>query len=155
MLNETAKISTDNVIFNNSILESFGIHARCLYNFLFNISGKQNYVLAIDFFDNPTEWSQILTNKPSLSNKINKRVSEELVHLTYTRIDVKPEEKGWKRKEILKEINTLFKEFLAKAPEARLSDELIPLSSGPFQHQAISPYYHNSDISSVSSHSIR
>ena len=125
MLNEIAKISTDNVIFNNSILESFGIHARCLYNFLFNTSGKQNYVLAIDFFDNPTEWSQILTNKPSLSNKINKRVSEELVHLTYTRTDVKPEDKKWKREEILKEINALFKQFLLKAPKARLCDELI------------------------------
>ena len=126
MLNETAKISCpNNLVANNCIVESFGIHARCICDFLFNTSGKKNYVLATDFFDNPQEWRQTIKNKTPSLNRINKRASEELVHLTYTRTDVKPEEKGWKKEEILKEINALFKEFLRKVPKQRICDDLI------------------------------
>lgn len=128
MLNQTAKIgSPDNPIINNCFIESFGIHARCVCNFLFNTSGRKNYVLAIDFFDRPGEWRQYIKQKRSVLNMINRRVSEELVHLTYTRTRIKPEEKEWKRARILRKVNALFKDFLERVPRERLCDSLTLL----------------------------
>jgi len=128
MLNETVKISCpDNPVINNCIIESFGIHARCIRDFLFNTSAGKDDVLAIDYFDNTQEWRQYINKKTAALNKINKirRVNKELVHLTYTRTDIKPDEKGWEKEEIVKEINALFKQFLKRVPKGRICDMLI------------------------------
>ncbi len=128
MLNETSKIGSENTVKNNAYIESFGIHARCVLYFLRDETKKDD-MLATDFVENPQEWKEYIREKSEvLSNilkNLNKRVNKELAHLTYARLEVKPEEKGWGRREIAKEINTLFKEFLERVPKERFCNEII------------------------------
>ena len=130
MLNITASIgwkrdSEVNTVVNNCIVESFGIHARNLRDFFFNTSGKKDDILAVDFFDDPEEWSKYINKKSDILNKINKRVGKELVHLTYTRIGKTPEEKIWEKGKIARDINRLFKDFLKRVPKERICERLI------------------------------
>lgn len=130
MLNRTAPIgckrdSEVNTVINNCIVESFGIHARNLRDFFFNTSGKKDDILAVDFFDDPEEWSKYINRKSDILNEINKRVGKELVHLTYTRIGKTPEEKIWQKGEIARDINRLFKDFLKRVPKERICERLI------------------------------
>jgi len=130
MLNETAKIvCPDNLVINNSLIESFGIHARCILDFLCKDTGKEDDILAIDFFDDPKEWSQYIKEKSSMLDEINTRVGKELAHLTYARLKVTLEEKRWNKKKIVREINVLFKYFLEKIPKSKFCNELVQLEN--------------------------
>lgn len=130
MLNITAGLGFERdaevkTVINNCIVESFGIHARNLRDFFFKTSGKEDDMLAVDFFDDPEEWSKYINKKRNILNEINRRVGKELVHLTYSRIGKTPEEKIWKKGEIAKDINKLFKRFLKRVPKERICEKLI------------------------------
>ena len=130
MLNITAGLgfkrdSEAKTVINNCIVESFGIHARNLRDFFFKTSGKEDDILAVDFFDDREEWSKYINRKRNILNEINRRVGKELVHLTYSRIGKTREEKIWKKGEIVKDINKLFKQFLKRVPKGRICEKLI------------------------------
>jgi len=130
MLYETSQLSTSNTTLNNCIIESFGIHARCLRDFLFNMKREKNDdMLAVDFLDNITDWKQhIMQNKRILEN-LDKRVGKELAHLTYERVGKTSQEKHWPKNKIVNDINIILREFLKAVPSERLCEELIMLKN--------------------------
>jgi hypothetical protein len=85
----------DDPVVENGLLESFTVHARLVRDFLY--VDEPQYptdAAAADYFDDDT-WQE---TRPAMSERvagINERVGKEIVHLSYRRLDVDDEEKGW------------------------------------------------------------
>lgn len=124
MLNETSRLFDSNTVKNNAIIESFGIHARVLLDFLYKTTGLPDDTLAVDFFDDPTEWKKNIEEKSEVLDNLKTRVGKEIAHLTYKRLEVTPEEKDWDRPQIGEEINEIFKKFLELVSEDKICDKL-------------------------------
>lgn len=85
-----------NVVEKNVVLESFLIHARCLFDFLYPSSDtRPNDVIVDDFFDNPNEFRKKLPSSLPIESYLKYRTGKEIAHLTYDRLKVTPEKKGW------------------------------------------------------------
>jgi hypothetical protein len=98
------------------LLESFAIHLRNLIEF-FYYPPKQKYVRAHDFFDKPTDWEQKMTTPVK---KALQRANEEVEHLTHGRKNGTPPDKVWDTDELLKAIDTVAREFAARASNKKL-----------------------------------
>jgi len=109
----------------NCALESFGIHARVLTDFLFKSSGSEDDILAIDYVDDPQSWGEYITTKKEIHDYLRKRVGKEIAHLTYTRLSIEPEGKKWDCAKIHKMITELFLGFLSKVSDDKLEHKLI------------------------------
>ena len=111
MLNETSQLSDSNTVKNNALIESFSIHARVLLDFLYKTQGRPDDTFATDFFDDPQKWQDYIQEKAEVLSEIKRRVAKEIVHLTYKRLEVTPEEKKWDRPQICEDINEIFKKL--------------------------------------------
>ena len=101
----------------NSLLESFVIHFRALLDFFYAEKPKIDDVIASDFFPDEGRWEKI---RPPLSEYLSKsraQAHKEIDHLTYARLDVEPETKGWNYVEVSNEIKSIMDLFLANAPK--------------------------------------
>lgn len=80
----------DDLIVENALLESFGVHSRNLIDFLWlDEPMKHTDAIASDYVD---DWKA-----PAMSERLSKvkgRVGKEMVHLSYNRLDVPEDEKG-------------------------------------------------------------
>jgi hypothetical protein len=97
---------------NNALLESFAVHVRALIHFFFDDDGKKDDVLANHFFNTKDEWHSVVGNISETLEKAKKRTDKEIVHLTYTRQNITPDEKPWALKEINIELNKVIEIFL-------------------------------------------
>lgn len=89
----------------NAMLETFLLHARCLYDFLYPPKELRiDDVLADDFFDNPDKLRSKIPPKLSISSYLKSRTGKEIAHLTYGRLNVTPEEKQWRVDEVHNQI---------------------------------------------------
>jgi hypothetical protein len=104
----------------NAFLESFTIHVRALLQFLYPTAPKPDDVLAEDFFDDPTAWAAVRGALPASLDAVNRRVGKEIAHLTYARLDVTPETKGWNIPEIWAALLSVVQKFAENAPRERL-----------------------------------
>jgi len=105
----------------SAFVESFGIHLRNLIDFFYE-EGQGDDVTAWDFLDATIPWPP---NKPGKAlQKARIRVNKELSHLTQARISGSPPEKEWDTAALLKEIDTVAKEFAAKASAKKLHPDV-------------------------------
>lgn len=104
----------------NAFLESFTIHTRALLQFLFPKDAKPDDVLAEDYFENPDDWFQLRGELPEPLTIVNRRVGKEIAHLTYARLDVTPETKGWNIPVIWAALLRVLQAFAKNAPRDRL-----------------------------------
>jgi hypothetical protein len=100
----------------SALLESFAIHLRNLIEF-FYYPKKGEYVRAQDFFEDPGKWSPKLMSD---TEKLLDRANNEVSHLTVRRISGSPPEKQWNTTHMLKQIESIAKEFAAKACDKKL-----------------------------------
>lgn len=102
----------DDLIAENALLESFGIHSRNLIDFLWlDKPMKDTDAIASDYVG---EWKA-----PAMSERLSKvkgRVGKEMVHLSYSRLDVSEDEKGWQVLGIGPEITSAFGAFVTAVP---------------------------------------
>jgi hypothetical protein len=102
----------DDLIAENALLESFGIHSRNLIDFLWlDKPMKDTDAIASDYVG---EWKA-----PAMSERLSKvkgRVGKEMVHLSYNRLDVSEDEKGWQVLGIGPEITGAFGIFVTAVP---------------------------------------
>ena len=101
----------------NVCIESFTSHARALLHFLYP-EGKidADDVLAEDFFDDRAQWEKARGLKmPAALEKIRSRVGKEIVHLTFSRLNVRAETKGWDVVAITGQLNAKLKTFAESA----------------------------------------
>jgi hypothetical protein len=111
------------LIMKNALRESWAVHSRALSDFLFSDSRKQaDDVLAQDFF-NDTEWEDIRPTLSSEVQEVGRRVGKEIAHLTYTRNEVKPEDRGWRVGATTEELTTALRVFLGRVPEKRVPSD--------------------------------
>lgn len=109
---------TGESVINNSLLESFAIHARVLLDFLYaKEKPPADDVVAEDFLATPQQWHEARPPKSQTLQMVHRRVAKEVAHLTYARQDVTPEMKGWPFIDIAKEIQIVINEFLRIVPE--------------------------------------
>jgi hypothetical protein len=103
----------------SAMLEPFLLHARNVREFLYCDSSRQDDVLAVHFFDKPSDWT---AKRPTLGNyleSVRRRLNKAVAHLSYARLNYRSDE-GWNVKQIkadLKKPWTAFKRALS--PEKR------------------------------------
>jgi hypothetical protein len=105
-------------VVKNACLESFGIHARVILNFLYDRKEKDDGIIAADYFDDPLTWKRARPKRSQLLEKVHSRVSCEIAHLTDLRQRI---DKDWPFAAIAHEIDSIFRHFLALAPAGRIS----------------------------------
>jgi hypothetical protein len=99
-----------------ALLESFAVHLRNLIEFFF-FDASRDYVRAEHFLDDPASWSPA---KPAEITKLYGCGSNEVEHLTRNRISGNPPEKEWNVPSSLSIIETVAKDFVAKASAKKL-----------------------------------
>ena len=99
-------------VINNCLLESFTIHVRALIGFFYSENPRNDDIVAEDFFKNPNDWKSIQPLKTEILDSAKKRADKEVAHLTYTRLDVTPEQKPWEFIKIFDELQVPIKVFL-------------------------------------------
>lgn len=107
----------DDAVLRNALLESFGIHNRNLIDFLWlDRPMKDTDAVARDWIEGweAPKMSERLTN-------VKDRVGKEMVHLSYNRLDVAEDQKGWTVLGIGPEVIGAFVKFATEVP-----DELVP-----------------------------
>jgi hypothetical protein len=109
-------------ILRNALLESFTVHARALLQFFYPTNPHAGDVLSDHYFDDVILWRRTLGRQPKRLAQISERVATEIVHLTYTRLEVLPEARNWSITEISKAILGLVATFRATAPPLRLAE---------------------------------
>jgi hypothetical protein len=105
---------------SNAFLESFTIHSRALVQFFFAATPKTDDVIAEDYFQNTETWRSLRGSLPAALNPVNARVGKEIAHLTYARLSVTPEEKGWNITEIWRSRNGLVAMFVKNSDPGSL-----------------------------------
>ena len=103
-------------VINNSLLEAFAIHVRALIGFFYSESPRKDDIIADDFFTSPNDWQKMRPQKTELLDKAKKRADKEVAHLTYTRLDITPEQKHWDFVKIYNDLQVLIKLFLNNIP---------------------------------------
>ena len=106
----------------SALLESFALHLRNLIDFFYNRTAPKNYVIARHFFDLPSNWT------PNITPKLGKactRANEEVSHLTQGRKSGDTPDKLWDAAGLFKEIETVAKDFGAKASKKKLHPRVL------------------------------
>lgn len=108
---------------NNALIESFVIHLRVLIDFFYPESVQNDDVIAADYFNNDAEWNNI---RPPMTENLKAwkiRAHKEIAHLTYARLKVTAETKGWPFIEIAESINLVMDIYLKNVLHAKLGHD--------------------------------
>ena len=106
---------------DNALIESFVIHFRSLYDFLYSMRKNKDDVLAEDFFERPEDWQNL---RPELSEEIIKcktRAAKEVVHITEIRFYGTPTAKPWPIPQMIDELKSAVKLFTTNASHEKLN----------------------------------
>lgn len=107
----------------NAALEAFLLHARALTEFFYQASPRSSDIVAQDFMPVSVIWTEICPPISTALEKVRHRAGKHLAHLTYDRLEVKPETKPWPFLEILSGIAAPLRAFLQHAPKDVLSED--------------------------------
>jgi hypothetical protein len=76
----------------NAALEAWAVHLRNLHSFFFDEKARHGDMLAIDYFEDG-RWQEI---RPRTDRALDiDRIAKQIVHLTYARLGVPDEMRGW------------------------------------------------------------
>src|SRR6058998_3224031 len=103
---------------NNALLKSFTVHARVHLDFLFSDGPRPGDVIAEDFFSSPERWPFVRGDMPPVVRAVENRIGKEVAHLTYARLEVTLENKGWPFVEIAVAVEGIITLFLNNVPPA-------------------------------------
>ena len=102
--NALASIPAEKGWLQNALLESFVIHYRALLDF-FYANPRRDDVSANHYFDSVDGWPKLRPPETEVLKTSRKRAGKEIAHLTYARLDVTPETKGWRFRQITEDLN--------------------------------------------------
>lgn len=116
----------------NAMLEAFVLHLRVVVDFLYPRGRglRDNDVLAWDFFDSAEQWCKIRDKHISKESKKvledgRDRADKEMMHLTYGRLKVTPEEKIWLYGKIGDEAWKAIKVFINNVQKENLGSDWV------------------------------
>jgi hypothetical protein len=107
---------------HNAILESFGIHVRGLLDFLYAEKPGDDDVIAEHYFSTHKVWHNARPEISEYLRNARRRVNKEMAHLTYTRLSVQGEAKGWDVTLLASEIESVLKVFMELVPKEHLGE---------------------------------
>jgi len=96
----------------NTLLESFAVHSRNLFDFFYTENRYKDDILANDFIIKKKEFKSKRTKKRILENLTNK-ANKQIAHLTYSRNNYNRSTKGWSVSAITKNMNKTILSFLS------------------------------------------
>ena len=111
----------------NTLLESFAVHTRCLNDFLWHDrrDRKPRDAFAADFCS-PGDWERVRDDLPQAAlNDVRerRRFGREIMHLTYDRINGDGEDKRWPCGAVVLEVAGALREFATRSLADRLDPE--------------------------------
>lgn len=116
-------IKEQDTFIQNTLLESFTVHARALHHFFDpqpKRTNKFDDVLAAHFFDNPDDWAKARGTMPKSLDTVYEKVNKQIAHLTYRRTRLAPGENEWPIEDMLEEFMKVAKAFANSASAAKL-----------------------------------
>ena len=115
----------------NLAIESFAVHARCLNDFFFNKAMKQEDMIANDYLDEIQQktWREYILQHQHHYEYTRKRVIKEIVHLTYDRTKIDPDEKMWDLQKGHKIFSEIMLKFLNLVDTGKICDRLEMLTT--------------------------
>jgi hypothetical protein len=111
----------------NMSLECLFFHGRNLLEFFYYKPAK-DYSRAPHFIDD-NKWKLTRPDKTKNVLELEKRTSNEVVHLTYKRMAGSPPEKQWDPIGCFKDLTIITKEFLNLLPDDMQGDRIISLKN--------------------------
>lgn len=112
----------------NAFLESFTIHLRALIDFIWEPSNtRKDDAIASDFFKSKDQWEKIRPEFPKELEPTRSRIGKEIAHLTYSRMNVTPDIKGWNIEEMTQTLLHVLKVFIENADKTRIGNALVNL----------------------------
>jgi hypothetical protein len=113
----------------NALIESFVIHTQIILDFFYVPQMKPDDAKAIHFVRDVTIWKEALPPYERYFRKFNRRRSREVVHLSYSRLEVKGEDKTWYPEKTTEHIKLIVDLFLEHADPDRLHAKMYELIS--------------------------
>jgi len=111
----------------NALLEAFVIHASIIIDFFYRSEIYDGDARALHYIHNIKGWRAALPSYQKYFKEFHRKRNKEVVHLSYTRLDVKPEEKRWNARKIIKQIRKIVDLFLKQADPELLHPRMYEL----------------------------
>ncbi len=118
---------TTNLYIYNALLESFVVHASTILDFFYKPQINPNEAKAVHYVSDPREWEKVLLPYNQHFKEFNVKRNQWVMHLSYKRLDVKPQDKRWGAFKITEQIRALFDEFLRLADPQLMHPKLYDL----------------------------
>jgi hypothetical protein len=115
----------------NTCLESFVIHASNILDFFYKPPLQPDDAKAVHFMDKEQveAWKALLPSYAHHFKRFNRKRNKEVMHLSYKRLEVKPQEKSWGVENITGHIKELVNQFLRLANPAYIHPKMYELQS--------------------------
>ncbi len=123
-------------ITGNALIESFGIHAAIILDFMLNNKDKADDAIANDYVMDKTVWRNIASGYRKKLNFIYKRRDKELAHLSYERLKVGTDRKQWNFIAIGREIFDLVDCFIDSSYKTLIHPNMLKLK-GYFRNHSV------------------
>jgi hypothetical protein len=114
------------LVINNGLLNTFGVHARTLIDFIYSRSRKSDHpsdIIIEDFIDEATLKNNLSGISPLLNKTLHK-ANKQIAHLTINRIEYGEVGKEWKFIEVAQHICQALASIAPCIPSSRISDNL-------------------------------
>jgi hypothetical protein len=115
----------------NTCLESFVVHASNILDFFYKPLLQPDDAKAIHFMDEEQaeQWQALLPSYSHHFKRFNRKRNKEVMHLSYKRLEVKPQEKPWGVKGIAEHIEELVNQFLRLANPTYIHPKMYELQT--------------------------
>lgn len=115
-----------NPLVRNAMVETFPMHVRQLIDFFWRERSSnpkaERDAFAADYFD-PGEWAALRPERPADLDAVWEKVGWGIVHLTYGRANVTPEQKEWRPLLICQALAPVVRCFIDNVDPAKLDPE--------------------------------
>lgn len=126
---ERMNAGPDDDYIHNALLESFVVHASVILDFFYKPQVKPDDAKAVHYMNSIEAWNAILPSYAKYFRKFNKKRNKEVMHLSYKRLDVRPDQKRWGAFEVTANIRRLVDKFLEMADPALLDPRIYEFKS--------------------------
>ena len=111
----------------NALLEAFVLHASVILDFFYKPAVKPDDARAVHYVRDTGAFHKALPPFQQKFGGFTRKRNKEVVHLSYRRLYVRPEEKRWNSTKITKDIRRIVDLFLDHADPARLHPRMYTL----------------------------
>ena len=111
----------------NALLESFVIHASIIIDFFYRPQVYDGDARAVHYIHDLKGWRASLPSYQKYFKEFHRKRNKEVVHLSYTRLDVPLEGKRWNARQVIKQIRRIVDRFLDQADPRLLHPKMREL----------------------------